>query len=98
MHRLVFPFWVVMRTHRGDPVDACAPLKYAATFSSTTKAGDLMQALGGKNWEFLLVIRAGMPGLIADLAKAGFEGLCFDPNADGTGGKLIPLVELQSQI
>ena len=98
MHRLTFPFWVVLQTHHGEAVDACAPLRYAATFSSTTKAGDLMQAQGGHNWEFRLVIRATFPELIAELRSEGFEGLSYDPAPDGSGGTLIPLADLERQI
>jgi hypothetical protein len=57
-----------------------------------------MQAQGGRDWEFLLVIRSTLRDLIAELRREDFEGLSFDPQPDGSGGILIPLAELEAQL
>jgi hypothetical protein len=70
--------------------------KRALAFSSVEKAVDFMRATGESNWEFSLVIRAGLTEVADCLEAAGLSGLCIDPLIDEIGGDVVSLAELRA--
>ncbi len=88
MRDLPFPIWIVTQ-RRGlisQPVEPDGVKGYAAGFSNAEAAARFMVARGETAWETTLVVgRATLGTLTADLRRIGVQGLCLDPDGSGCG-------------
>jgi hypothetical protein len=82
----------VEREPANEPCDDPAAIH---AFTTTQRLTDFLDARGRGNWKVSFVLRREDIVLaVADAHHNGAAMLCFDPATDGSGGKLVSLVEL----
>jgi hypothetical protein len=81
MASISFPFWLI--TQRRDlismPVEPDGMPGEVAAFAATT----FMVERGETGWEFKMISRSTLAGLLNDLRLVGKKGLCMNPTNDG---------------
>jgi hypothetical protein len=95
--KLNFPFWIVIR-RRGvaaQPVEPEGMPGCIAAFTPAEGAASFMADCDETNWESLLVGRATLPSLLAELRRFDVRSVCFDPGPDARGAQLA-LIDLES--
>jgi hypothetical protein len=88
MSGVSFPFRLVVQIEGGEarPVALSGrAVAFSASESAATVASAFMAARGAGRWEFLLVGRAMVPLLVAQLKGRGLSGLLLDPAEDVPG-------------
>ena len=97
---LQLPLWTVTEhIHISEP-DQQVPCDQPGTVLAFTTAAKMLAFMSnnvGGEWKMAMAQdRAGLIILIADFHRAGVQGLCLDPEQDGSGGKQVPLTELMA--
>jgi hypothetical protein len=91
------PFWLVIERRGESPpsVDPCDEPHAVHAFTTTQKLTNYLQARTPGTWKVSFIADRHMLMLaIADAHRTGAEAICFDPDPDGSGGDLVPLVQL----
>lgn len=93
---LKFPFWVVMPGEVESPPShaECGTGDLPVAFTTIEKMTAYLSARSAGNWRMRLVNHTALLLLIADLHQLESEGICLDPEPDGSAGTRIPLSEL----
>jgi hypothetical protein len=97
MAGIKLPFWVVSerQVEREAAHLPCGDPAAIHAFTSTVRLTDYLDRRKSGNWEVSLVgNREALILAIADVHRTGAATLCFDPNADGSGGDAISLSAL----
>jgi len=90
-----FPFWLAIPhgTQTIPPDTGCDGERLPLVFQTAGKMGEYLAVHRGGNWDVRLVNRYSMTHSIEAARQNGFDAVCIDMDADGSGGRKIGITD-----